>query len=82
MPRFVIKKRTRITASLLASACFVALAVWGWGLPLSSVLMFTLILLGFLAVIITLAAAVAWLITHFRSVSGKGDRPFDEKEEA
>ncbi|MEJ2416773.1 MAG: hypothetical protein P8Y45_07550 [Exilibacterium sp.] len=50
------KNRSVVTTSLLAGGSFVALAVWGWDLPLSTVGQFLLISLVCLVAIILVAA--------------------------
>ncbi len=50
------KNRSVVTTSLLAGGAFVALAVWGWDLPLSTVGQFLLISLVCLVAIILVAA--------------------------
>lgn len=73
LPRFTIKKRARITGSLIASASFIALAVWGWGLSWQSLLSFFLISAVFLIFIVGAAALLGWLLS-------KRHKPEDEVE--
>lgn len=60
--KFTFKKRTRIYSSLFASLAFIALAVWGWDLPVETVAVFLVLCLGFLLLIIACAALLAWML--------------------
>ncbi len=64
--RFKINKRARFNTSMLAGACIIALAVWGWGLPITTVFIFFGICFGFLALIVGLAALIGWVLSRLR----------------
>lgn len=65
--RFKFSKRARIHTSLFAGCAFIALAVYGWGLPITTVFMFLLICLVFLLLIIVVAAALGWVLSAVRA---------------
>lgn len=67
MIRFKINKRTRVLGGILASTAFIALAIWGWGLPLETALMFLLICVVSLIVIVIFAAITALLLRLIRA---------------
>lgn len=64
--KFRFSKRARISSSLFAGCAFIGLAVYGWGLPISTVLVFFAICLVFLTAIVAVAAGVGWLLTLAR----------------
>lgn len=64
--RFKIDKSTRFKSSMLAGACIIGLSVWGWGLPIESVIVFFLLCLCFLAVIVSFAALFGWALRRLR----------------
>lgn len=64
--KFKFSKRARIHSSLFAGCAFIALAVYGWGLPLTTVFVFLAICLVFLAVIVAVAAGLGWLLSVLR----------------
>ncbi len=59
------KPSSAIAVALLASLAFMALAIWGWGVPLSTVGQFFLIslvlILGLMAAAIVLVACIKFL---------------------
>lgn len=65
--RFKINKRARLSASMLASGAFIALAIWGWGLSIGTALSFLVICLLSLALLVGLAAALGWLLHRLRN---------------
>lgn len=65
MVRFKLNKSARLKASLIACAGFLVLAVWGWDLPVVTLLMFFLISVAGLLIILALAALAAWLLRKF-----------------
>ncbi len=69
--RFTIKKRARLTASMFASASFLALAVWGWELPVETVLLFFVVCVLLLALIVGAAAMVAYALHRWRLAKEK-----------
>ncbi|HEY7885196.1 MAG TPA: hypothetical protein VIC08_09640 [Cellvibrionaceae bacterium] len=58
--------RRPFLASFIACFCFVALAVYGWGLTWSEVLQFAFILLVLLLSIVLAAAFLGWLLYRLR----------------
>jgi hypothetical protein len=60
--RFRIKKRARLLSSMIASAAFIGLAIYGWGLPISTALTFLAICILFLLAIIALALVSGGLL--------------------
>lgn len=57
---------------MLASASFLMLAVWGWELPVETVIQFFVFCLGFLLVIVAAAALAGGgfrMLSHFRQKS-------------
>lgn len=66
MIRIKFKQRSRVLASLIASLAFICLAIWGWGLPVSTALGFLLICVTFLLLIVLLAAVLGWIIGKMR----------------
>lgn len=53
-------------ASFLACCCFVALAIYGWGLSWEEVLQFTLVLLVLLLALVLAAAFLGWVLYRLR----------------
>lgn len=66
MIRITFKKRSRILASMIASLAFIGLAIWGFDLPVSTILLFLLICLFFLLLIVAFAALLGWAIGRMR----------------
>lgn len=64
--RFRIKKRARLLSSMIASAAFIGLAIYGWGLPISTALAFLVICMVFLLGIVALALVSGWLLRLVR----------------
>ena len=63
------KTRSAVTVALMASLAFMALAVWGWGMPLSKVGEFLWISLVLIAAVMVAAVggvAVLKLLQRFR----------------
>ncbi len=52
--------------SLLACGCFVALAIYGWGLTWQQLFSFTLVLLVLLLGLVATAALVGWILYRLR----------------
>jgi hypothetical protein len=63
MPKFVFRfsKKMRFISHLLASAGFIALFVWGWDLAVSDVIIYGLLCLGFLVLILAVAAILVFI---------------------
>lgn len=59
-------KRARINTSLIAGCAFIALAVYGWGLPIETVFLFLAICLAFLCLIVAVAAVAGWAMGLLR----------------
>jgi hypothetical protein len=64
--RFRFKKRARLLSSMIASAAFIGLAIYGWGLPISDALAFLVLCVVFLLVIVALALVSGWLLRWVR----------------
>ena len=60
-----------MSASMLACAAFLALAVYGWGLSLKTVGVYLLSLLALLGVIVGLAFLSIFLLQHIKRVLKK-----------
>lgn len=75
--KFRLNKRARINTSLIAGFAFIGLAVYGWGLPIETVLHFFLICMAFLVLIVALAAALGWTLSRLRKRKSVDDEPVD-----
>lgn len=64
--KFKFSKRARIHSGLFAGCAFIALAVYGWGLPITTVFVFLAICLAFLVLIVGVAAVFGWLLNFVR----------------
>ena len=64
--KFRINKRARLWTSLAASAAFIALAIYGWELPIATAAAFLAICGFFLVAIIGLAILGGWLLRLVR----------------
>lgn len=78
--KFKFSKRARIHSGLFAGCAFIALAVYGWGLPITTVFVFLAICLVFLAMIVGVAAVSGWLLNAVRkreqvSAYDRGEAP-------
>lgn len=71
--RFRFSKRARIHTSLFAGCAFIALAVYGWGLPITTVFVFFAICITFLVLIVALAAVFGWVLNVLRAKEKKED---------
>ena len=60
--------RSVLSASMIACGAFIALAIWGWGLPVAAVVQFLLISLAGLVAIILAALLGAACIVLIRKV--------------
>lgn len=63
-------KNRGLGVNLLASFCFVMLAVYGWGMTWEKVGNFLLVLLALLGGVIAIAALLGWLL---RKIKGGGN---------
>ncbi|WP_353303228.1 hypothetical protein [Sessilibacter corallicola] len=64
------KRTTTALLGVVALGSFVALAVWGWGLPVYAVRNFFLICLLFLVLILILACLAALIIVLLKKLKG------------
>lgn len=71
--RIRISKKTRFASHLLASAGFIALFIWGWGLEVGTALAYLIICIAFLVAIIAVAAILGWLMRMIRRSPGASD---------
>lgn len=67
MIKVKFKRRSRLMVSLIASAGFLALAVWGWDMPLSELLLFAALCIGFLLILVGAAALFGYLLSRRRA---------------
>lgn len=56
-----------LAINLIASACFIFLAVYGWGLTWGEVLDFLIAIVLLVVIIMVIAFGVAWFIRLFKS---------------
>lgn len=75
--RFKFNKRARINTSLIAGFAFIALAVYGWGLPIETVFVFLAICLALLLLIVAIAAGMGWLFNLLRRRNSAHDESAD-----
>lgn len=73
MIKFRIRSRSRLWLNLAASAAFIALAIYGWDLPVETAIVFLVICVGFLVAIIGLGLVAGWLLRRLRKDDGPGD---------
>lgn len=66
------KPGAAISVALLASLAFLALAVWGWGMPLATVGEFLLISSVLMLVIMAAAAGVVFLFKFLQRLRQRG----------
>lgn len=66
MIKFRIRSRARLWFNIAASAAFIALAIYGWGLTVETALIFLVICIVFLVAIIALGMAAGWLLRLLR----------------
>lgn len=71
--KFKFKKSSRTTAGLLSGACFIFLAIFSWGLPVKTALVFLLLCVASLFVIVCFAAVLGYLIHLARGKSSDDD---------
>lgn len=57
--------------SFLACCCFVALAIYGWGLSWKDVLQFSLVLLVLLLALVLAAALLGWILYRLRRLRSR-----------
>jgi high-affinity Fe2+/Pb2+ permease len=67
------KPRSAVTVALIACATFLALAVYGWDVPLSDLSSFLIITVGLLAAIIGAAFLMVILIKSIKRLMHRGD---------
>lgn len=73
MIKFRIRNRARLWLNLAASAAFIALAIYGWELPVETAIVFLVICVVFLVAIIALGMAAGWLLRRLRKEDDTGD---------
>lgn len=56
-----------LAINLIASACFVFLAVYGWGLTWGEVIDFLIAIILLIGILMVIAFGVAWLLRFFKS---------------
>ena len=66
MIKFRIRNRARLWLNLAASGAFIALAIYGWELPVETAIVFLVICVVFLVAIIALGMVAGWLLRRFR----------------
>lgn len=57
-----VSKRTRLISHILASAAFIGLFIWGWGLEVKTAITYFVICAAFLVAILCVAAVLAFLM--------------------
>lgn len=60
------KQRSALGVSLLGSLAFIALAIWGWDLPLEKAFSFFLISAILMMVVMIAAFCCAWLLSKLK----------------
>ena len=60
------KQKSALGVSLLACLAFIALAVWGWDLPLEAAFSYLLISIVLMMAIMVMAFISAWLLSLLR----------------
>lgn len=73
MIKFRIRNRARIWMNLVASGAFIALAIYGWDLPVETAIAFLVICIVFLLVIVALGIVAGWLLRKLRQLRGADD---------
>lgn len=73
MIKFRIRNRTRLWLNLAASGAFIALAIYGWDLPVETAVAFLAICFVFLFVIMALGIISGWLLRKLRGHDGGAD---------
>lgn len=73
MIKFRIRSRSRLWLNLAASAAFIALAIYGWDLPVETAIVFLVLCVLFLVGIIALGLVAGWLLRRFRREDESGD---------
>lgn len=66
MIRFRFRNRSRLWLNIVASGAFIALAIYGWDLPVETAVAFLVICIGFLVAIIGLGLVAGWLLRLWR----------------
>jgi len=68
--KFRIRNRARIWMNLVASGAFIALAIYGWDLPVETAIAFLVICIVFLLAIVALGIVAGWLLRKLRQLRG------------
>jgi NhaP-type Na+/H+ or K+/H+ antiporter len=71
--KFRIRNRARIWMNLVASGAFIALAIYGWDLPVETAIAFLVICIVFLLAIVALGIVAGWLLRKLRQLRGADD---------
>lgn len=66
MFKLKLQRRSRVMASMIASAAFIAMAMYGWDLPARDVALFAGICLLLLAVLMGAALGLGWILARLR----------------
>ena len=69
MIKFRIRSRARLWLNLVASGAFIALAIYGWELPIETAIVFLVICVLFLVAIIGLGLIGGWVLRKLRKGS-------------
>jgi len=67
--KFRIRSRARLWLNLVASGAFIALAIYGWELPIETAIVFLVICVLFLVAIIGLGLIGGWVLRKLRKGS-------------
>jgi hypothetical protein len=73
--KFKLSKRARINSNLFAGAMFIGLAVYGFELPVTTVLAYLAICVSFLVVTVLTASGLGWAISRIRSRKVRLNKP-------
>lgn len=75
MIKFRIRSRSRLWLNLTASAAFIALAIYGWDLPVETAIVFLAICVLFLVAIIALGLVAGWVLRYLRNDEERDGKP-------
>ncbi|WP_317929239.1 hypothetical protein [Halioxenophilus sp. WMMB6] len=77
--QFKIKRRSKVFVGVLSGAAFIALAIWGWGVPIHRVASFFVICMLFLALIIIIAMIGGLLLVLSRQLKKRRNLEQDKR---